>query len=64
MGFSPALLDSFALQMKNALALSENVPEYVKKSAEDFRQSIRLWSQELKDNAASDAAKKVGGGAA
>jgi hypothetical protein len=61
-GFSPALLDSFSLQMKNALSLAENVPPYVRDAAENFRQSIRRWSQEVRDTEANNVVKEVSNG--
>jgi hypothetical protein len=48
MEVSPTILNTFALQMKNALKLAgDNVPKYVLESAETFRQSILKWKTEL-----------------
>jgi hypothetical protein len=59
MEVSPTILNTFALQMKNALKLAgDNVPKYVLESAETFRQSILKWKTELE----SSQQKKVSNG--
>ena len=48
MKFSPLMLDTVAHQMRTALQMAEGTPEYVNEAAENFRQAIRKWSEELK----------------
>lgn len=42
------MLDTVAHQMRTALQMAEGTPEYVNEAAENFRQAIRKWSEELK----------------
>lgn len=44
----PVFLDQFSIQLKNALKVAENVPQYVLDDCERFRKSINRWSEELK----------------
>ncbi len=55
--FSPDVLDMFCIQLKNALAaMGDEVPADVRDKAQEFRTSVKQWSEKLR----AEVSKKAG----